>query len=92
MGEALLDMSFAGVSFAMDLWALGCIIFQMLAGRPPFKGENEYLTFQLVTSCDFEFPEHFDANAKDLVTKLLQSEPEDRLGRPQITLIFLLNW
>lgn len=36
-----------GITYAADLWALGCIIYQMLAGQPPFKGKSEYLTFQV---------------------------------------------
>lgn len=70
-----------GVSYASDLWALGCIIFQLLTGSPPFKGASEYLTFQLVTARDFQFPTDFPADARDLVDGLLQLEPADRIGR-----------
>lgn len=56
-----------------DLWALGCVIFQMLTGRRPFQGENEYQTFQLVINRNFEYPPNFPAVAKDLVDKLLVS-------------------
>lgn len=70
-----------GISYAADLWALGCIIYQMLTGLPPFKGASEYLTFQLITSRSVVFSEDFPAAAEDLVDKLLQLDPTQRIGR-----------
>lgn len=60
-------------SFAADIWAFGCIVYQMLAGRPPFRGGTEYLTFQQVLKAEYEFPEGFDEQAKDLVQHVLVS-------------------
>jgi 3-phosphoinositide dependent protein kinase-1 len=71
----------AGISYTADLWALGCIVYQMLTGRPPFKGASEYLTFQLITSRTLSFPEGFPEVARDLAERLLQLEPSERLGR-----------
>lgn len=63
-----------------DLWALGCIIYQMIAGRFAFQGLSEYLTWQKIKQLDYTFPEGFDEQAKDLVQKLLLRDPEQRLG------------
>ncbi|KAL9031100.1 MAG: hypothetical protein Q9196_000835 [Gyalolechia fulgens] len=65
---------------ASDLWAFGCIVFQLLAGRPPFKAANEYLTFQKILSLEYEFPKGFPEIAKDLVERLLVLEPSSRLS------------
>lgn len=68
------------VSKSADLWALGCIIYQLCAGLPPFREKNEYLIFQKIIKLEYEFPEGFPAKAKDLVEKLLVLDPSNRLG------------
>lgn len=52
----------------------------MLTGTPPFRAGSEYLIFQKITACEFEFPEMFDEDAKDLITKLLRFNPKERIG------------
>uniref|UniRef100_A0A6I8ND89 3-phosphoinositide-dependent protein kinase 1 n=1 Tax=Ornithorhynchus anatinus TaxID=9258 RepID=A0A6I8ND89_ORNAN len=63
-----------------DLWALGCIIYQLVAGLPPFRAGNEYLIFQKIIKLEYDFPEKFFPKAKDLVEKLLVLDSTKRLG------------
>jgi 3-phosphoinositide dependent protein kinase-1 len=65
---------------ASDLWAFGCIVFQLLSGRPPFKAGNEYQTFQKIVNLEYEFPKGFPPVAKDLVERLLVLDPAKRLS------------
>ncbi|KAG6964843.1 hypothetical protein JG687_00005731 [Phytophthora cactorum] len=66
-----------------DLWAMACMVFQMLVGRPMFRAENEYLTFQQILNHpaeDFVYPPGFPPVAKDLIDRILLQEPIERLG------------
>lgn len=63
-----------------DFWALGCILYQFIAGSPPFRGKTEYLTFQKIKSLDYSFPDGFDSQARELVERLLVLDPSKRLG------------
>jgi len=63
-----------------DFWALGCIIYQLLAGRPPFKASNEYQTFQKIIKMEYTLPDEIPDVAKDLIKKLLVEDPNHRIG------------
>jgi serine/threonine protein kinase len=63
-----------------DWWALGILIFEMLAGYPPFTDDNPFGIYQKVLAGKIAFPRHFDVKAKDLLKKLLTSDRTKRLG------------
>jgi protein kinase X len=65
---------------AVDWWALGILIYEMLAGYPPFYDENPFGIYQKILSGRLEFPRHFDPNAKDLVKRLLTADRSKRYG------------
>lgn len=70
---------------ACDLWALGCMVYQMLSGISPFRGGTEYLTFEnIMGHCKgnqpLTFPAVISADAQDLILKLLKVNDAERLG------------
>eukprot|EP01069_Polyplicarium_translucidae_P000601 Polyplicarium_translucidae@DN1314_c0_g1_i1.p1 len=65
---------------SVDWWALGILIFEMLAGYPPFYDENPLGIYQKVVAGKVEFPRHFDSRAKDLIKRLLAQDISKRYG------------
>ena len=41
------------MNFKVDIWALGCMLYQFYTGYPPFRGDSDYLIFQLSKSARF---------------------------------------
>lgn len=68
------------VDFGCDYWALGIIIHRLLTGQYLFNDQNEYLTFEKIKRCEFQIPEDFDPDARDLVSKLIRLESKERIG------------
>lgn len=67
-----------------DIWAFGCIIYQMIAGKPPFRATNEYLTFQKITKLQYAFSAGFPTVIRDLIKKILVLQPSRRATIPEI--------
>ncbi|KAJ3210206.1 cAMP-dependent protein kinase [Entophlyctis luteolus] len=65
---------------AVDWWALGILIFEMLAGYPPFFDDNPFGIYEKILEGKLVFPAHFDVNAKDLIKRLLTADRTKRLG------------
>merc|ERR1711998_65017 len=65
---------------AVDWWALGILVYEMLAGYPPFYDENPFGIYQKILANKPEYPRHFDVHAKDLVRKLLSQDRSKRIG------------
>jgi protein kinase X len=58
----------------------GILIYEMLAGYPPFYDENPFQIYQKILAGKIEWPRYIDAVAKDLIKKLLVNDRTRRLG------------
>ena len=64
-----------------DLWSLGCILFDLYVGFPPFNGASEYLIFQKSIKAKYIFPEGIIPDlAQDFIKKCIIIEPEKRMS------------
>ena len=69
-----------GHNKAVDWWAIGILIYEMLAGYPPFYDDHPFGIYQKILAGKIEFPRHADQNARDLVRKLLTADRTKRYG------------
>ena len=72
-----------------DWWSVGCILFEMLLGYPPFHASSPDAVFKNILSCNIQWPvfnspeeerKYVSPEAKDLILKLLEPVPSERLG------------
>lgn len=69
-------------SKAVDMWALGCVLYTLLCGFPPFYDESINVLTEKVAKGYYTFLQPWwddiSATSKDLITHLLCVDPEER--------------
>ncbi|CAG9567043.1 unnamed protein product [Danaus chrysippus] len=69
-----------GHNKAVDWWALGVLIYEMLVGYPPFYDDNPFGIYEKILNGRVDWPRHLDQVAKDIIKKLLIQDRTKRLG------------
>ncbi|XP_056442488.1 serine/threonine-protein kinase PLK1 [Gadus macrocephalus] len=67
-----------GHSFEVDVWSLGCILYTLLVGKPPFETSCLKETYSRIKKNSYAVPWHVNPAATSLIKRMLNAEPSLR--------------
>ena len=66
-----------------DMWSVGCLLYILIGGYPPFQARNHRLLFRKIRGADFCFHDqyfkHVSVAAKQLIASMLTVDPKHRV-------------
>ncbi|MEJ1273874.1 polo like kinase 1 [Cricetulus griseus] len=71
-------LSKKGHSFEVDVWSIGCIMYTLLVGKPPFETSCLKETYLRIKKNEYSIPKHINPVAASLIQKMLQTDPTAR--------------
>eukprot|EP00639_Heterosigma_akashiwo_P010660 CAMPEP_0206383562 /NCGR_PEP_ID=MMETSP0294-20121207/14019_1 /ASSEMBLY_ACC=CAM_ASM_000327 /TAXON_ID=39354 /ORGANISM="Heterosigma akashiwo, Strain CCMP2393" /LENGTH=451 /DNA_ID=CAMNT_0053833637 /DNA_START=119 /DNA_END=1471 /DNA_ORIENTATION=+ len=84
MAPELIEVGSNGYSFPVDIWAMGCILYQMLAGKYPFRPTSIYDMKKNMQREKLDFPSAVSPEAQDLVFQMLRYNEAERITADQV--------
>lgn len=68
----------------VDIWCIGIVIFEMITGKQPFKGNNKMELEKNILEGNINWPMDMNLEAKSLIKKILKNNPKERPSLVQI--------
>ncbi|XP_063072835.1 protein kinase C epsilon type-like [Engraulis encrasicolus] len=65
---------------SVDWWALGVLMYEMMAGQPPFEADNEDDLFESILHDDVLYPVWLSKEAVNILKAFMTKNPSKRLG------------
>ena len=72
------------VGLQVDIWSCGIILYAMICGYLPFEDPNTDKLYKKILNCEYTFPSDINPEAKDLIKKILNTNPQERYTLEQI--------
>ncbi|EGD75128.1 AGC/AKT protein kinase [Salpingoeca rosetta] len=87
-----------GYGMEVDWWTIGTLLYEMMAGLPPFYDDDTQEMYRNILFKQLDFPAEIRPVGRDLIAGLLQRNPNRRLGHLSVKEITThpffapLNW
>lgn len=69
---------------SIDIWSCGVILYTLLTGTLPFNEKQTAKLYHKIRECKYNMPPHLKSGAKDLINRMLQQDPLNRITIPEI--------
>jgi len=67
-----------------DIWSCGVILFALVCGYLPFEDQNTAALYHKILHADYQAPKFISESVRDLIARMLTTEPEQRYTVPRI--------
>ena len=72
-------------------WALGVLMYEMMAGQPPFEADNEDDLFESILHDDVLYPVWLSKEAVSILKGFMQKKVSKRLGCVTVRQLYSLH-
>ena len=75
----LLERSTMESTAHVDIWAMGCILYEMVTGHVVYKGKKDIVKEKMLHRKKFVYPMHLSVEVVNLIDLLCRYEPSERI-------------